>query len=130
MIGFDTSIIIDLFKGNNSAKDILENLKKPIAVTMMSYLELFFGLDLKNQQHIKEGEVYDEFFRSVHIINLNSDSCKKASKIFWDLKKEGKTIEQFDCVIAAMFMNEGINKIVTKNSKHFERIRSLQVISY
>ena len=130
MIGLDTSAIIDIFKGNKSLKPFLENNKEPLAATAMSYLELFFGLDPENPKHTSEGNYYQEFFKNLYNINLNKESCEEASRIFWRLKKEGKTIEQFDCVIAASLLTNGINKILTRNQKHFEKIKELNVLSY
>jgi predicted nucleic acid-binding protein len=130
MIGLDTSAIIDIFKGKQEIKQFLETNKEPLAVTTMSYLELFFGLNPNDQNHEKEGGYYREFFKSLYNINLTDNSCEEASKIFWDLKKAGKTIDQFDCVIATLFIKNGIKKILTKNSKHFEKIKQLTVISY
>ena len=130
MIGLDTSAIIDLFKGNKNIKHFLEINKEPLAVTVMSYLELFFGLDPENPRHISEGEYYREFFNNLHNVGLNSESCEESSRIFWRLRKEGKTIEQFDCVIAASFIAGGINKILTGNPKHFEKIKQLKAINY
>ena len=64
------------------------------------------------------------------VINLTKNSCQKVSEIFWELKKKGKTTEQFDCVIAALFLSNGIGKIMTRNAKHFENIKGLSVLSY
>ena len=130
MIGLDTSAIIDIFKGDERIKKILENNKEPMAATIISYLELFFGLNPENPKHETEGEYYSEFFKSLYNIDLSKDTCEESSKIFWRLRKEGKTIEQFDCVIAASFLTTGINKILTGNPKHFEKIKQLNVISY
>jgi len=130
MIGLDTSAIIDIFRGDEKVKEFLDKNKEPLAVTIMSYLELFFGLDPENSKHVAEGKYYGEFFNSLYNINLTKDSCEGASKIFWKLRKEGKTIEQFDCAIAALFLTSGINKILTRNPKHFEKIRQLDAISY
>lgn len=130
MIGLDTSTIIDIFKGNKNIKELLENNKEPLAASIMSYLELFFGLNLENPRHTEESKYYDEFFKSLYNVDLAKDSCEESSKIFWKLKKEGKEIEQFDCVIAASFIVNGINKIITRNPKHFEKIKQLTVISY
>lgn len=130
MIGLDTSAIIDIFKGEEKIKQFLENNKEPLAVTVMSYLELFFGLNPENPKHAVEANYYREFFKSVYNVNLSKDSCEESSEIFWNLKKEGRTIEQFDCVIAALFITNGINKILTRNQKHFEKIKKLNVISY
>ena len=84
----------------------------------------------KNPKYEKEGVYYREFFKRVHVLPLTLESCEDASYLFWSLKKEGKEIEQFDCVIAAIFLNNGINKIITKNAKHFERIKKMQILKY
>ena len=130
MIGLDTSAIIDIFKGNPNIKRFLENNKEPLAATIMSYLELFFGLNPENPKHMTEGKYYNEFFESIYQIDLNKESCQEASKIFWRLRKEGKTIEQFDCVIASSLIGSGVEKILTRNTKHFEKIKELVVVSY
>lgn len=130
MIGLDTSAIIDIFKGNEKIKKILENNKEPMAASIISYLELFFGLNPENPKHVTEGKYYAEFFKGLYNVDLSKDSCEEASKIFWKLRKEGKIIEQFDCAIAASFLSKGIDKIITGNPKHFVSIRQLNVISY
>ena len=130
MIGLDTGTIIDVFRGNENLKVLLEKNKEPLAITIITFLELHFGLNPDNPKHTAEALYYDELFKRVHTIQLNEESCAEASKISWNLKKEGKTIEKFDCVIAAQFLMHGVNKIITNNPKHFERIKGLAVISY
>lgn len=130
MIGIDTSAIIDIFKGSASIKEILLGINEPLIVTEISYLELMFGLDIKNLKYKKEEKYYDEFFQSFLTLNLNDKACKKASEIFWDLKKKGKAIEQFDCIIAGIFLSNGIDKIISKNIKHFSNIIGLKVVPY
>ncbi len=130
MIGLDTSAIIDLFKGESKAQAFFEKNKELYVTTIISYLELFFGIDPENKKHSIEAEYYRNFFEDNQIIGLSEDSCEEASKILWRLKKEGNSIEDFDCVIAGILIANGINKIVTKNKKHFDRIKELKVISY
>jgi len=130
MIGLDTSAIIDFFKGNEKIKYFMDINKEPLAATTISYLELFFGLDLSNSKHQVEAQYYSELFENLYNIELTKETCEKASEIFWKLRKEGKTIEQFDCVIAALFLSNGIKKILTRNKKHFDNIKELSVISY
>ncbi|MBI2671328.1 PIN domain-containing protein [Candidatus Woesearchaeota archaeon] len=130
MIGLDTSAIIDIFKGNEEIKKFLQDNKEPFAVTIMNYLELFFGLNPEDQKHKIEEQYYEDFFNNLFFINLSTNSCKEASKIYWNLKKEGKTIDKVDCIIASLFSTNGIKKILTRNVKHFERIKQLSVINY
>ncbi len=130
MIGLDTSAVIDIFRGEEKIKQFLENNKEPFAVSIMSYLELFFGLNHENPKHKEEGKYYGGFFKSIYNLDLDKGACEEASKIFWVLRKEGKSIEQFDCVIAAIFLTNGINKILTRNSRHFDKIKGIKAISY
>ena len=130
MIGLDTSTIIDLFKGNEKVKLVLEKNKEPLVISISSYLELFFGIDAMNSKHNIEASYYRELFSRVYVLNLTQNACEEASNIFWKLKREGREIDQFDCVIASIFLTNGINKIITGNVKHFERIKDLEVIRY
>ena len=61
---------------------------------------------------------------------MDIKSSKKAAEIFYDLKRKGFDIGQFDCMIASIFLMNGVNKIITRNVKHFINIPGLKVISY
>ncbi len=130
MIGLDTTAIIDLFKGVPSVKEKLEQSDVPVCTTIVSYLELMFGLDSTIQKQKEEEKFYDAFFQTTIQFNLTSKSCKKASEINQVLKKSGKVIDEFDCTLAAVFLTNGIDTILTRNTKHFERIPGLKVASY
>ncbi len=130
MIGLDTSAIIDLFKGNPEVKRFLDGNNEPLATTIMSYLELFFGIDDEKKAHRDEADYYREFFSIAYNFELTKESCEKAAAVYQALKKKGKAIEHFDCAIAAILLTNGITKILTKNAKHFEDISQLTAISY
>ena len=133
MIGLDTSAIIDLFKKDASLIKLLEKINDSndkVALNQITYLELMFGLNFEDESSKREEEYYDSLFGSSIVIQLNNSSCKKAAKISLQLKKIGKTIEQSDCTIAAIFITNGINKIITRNKKHFENIKELEIIEY
>ena len=73
MIGLDTSAIIDIFKGSENIKKFLESNREPLAATIISYLELYFGLDPINSKHSDEARYYDEFFEDVYNVYLTKD---------------------------------------------------------
>jgi|SRR3989344_1150449 len=130
MIGLDTTAIIDLFKEDKKLKEVIESLEETFTSTIINYQELFFGLNPDNEQHKKEGEYYDQFFDNVTLFEHNINSAKKSSEIFWKLSKDGATTGRFDSMIAGILIANGVNKIITRNVKHFENIKELEVIGY
>ncbi len=130
MIGLDSSAIIDFFRGNESLKELLINIREPLATNEISYFELIIGLDSSNRKHMLEEEFYDNFFQSLTNFSLDRRASKNARDIFVNLKKIGKIIEQFDCAIAGIYLSNGISKIITRNVEHFNKIAGLKVLSY
>lgn len=130
MIGIDTNVIIDLFKNDRNLISLLEGIKETIALNQICYLELMFGLNPKNKKHNDEEIFYDNLFSSFPNLKLDNNSIKKSREILWELREIGKFIGGNDCMIAGIFLSNGVNKIITKNVKHFENIKELKVISY
>ncbi len=130
MIGLDTTTVIDLFRGDENLKKVLSQQTEPFAATQLTYLELMFGLDAELKNHQQEKAYYDELFNSVVLLSLNNHACVKASELFWKLKKRGITLGKFDGTIAAIFLMNGISKLITKNKKHFEQVPGIRVVTY
>ena len=130
MIGLDTSAIIDLFKEEKSLLNLLKNIDDKIVSTIMNYQELTFGLDPFNSKHQIEMGYYEALFNDIDLIFLTKKSSKKSSEIWWELKKKGRIIGEFDCMIAGILLINNVNKIITRNAKHFEKIKDLKVIPY
>lgn len=130
MIGLDTTAVIDFFKGDEEVKDLLNGLQDKIVLNDVIYLELMFGLNSENLKHRNEEAFYDNFFSDFPNLKLTKLASKRASKVLWQLRKSGDIIEPFDCAIAGILLSNGVDKIITRNVKHFEKIKGLKVISY
>ena len=130
MIGLDTTAIIDLFKGDESVREVVENIKEPLASTIINHQEIMFGIDSTDRKYKNESEYYEKFFADIPIIQLDIESSKKSAEVFWKLRKEGKEIGRSDCIVAGIFLSNGINKLITKNVSHFKAIKELKVIAY
>jgi|SRR3989338_6133597 len=130
MIGLDTTAIIDLFNGDERLIKKINELKENIVSTMVNYQEIFFGIDFSNENLADEEIYYDSFFDNIEVFELSSESAKEASKILWILRKGGDNIGNFDSMIAGIYITNGVNKIITRNTKHFSKIKNLKVISY
>jgi predicted nucleic acid-binding protein len=130
MIGLDTTAIIDLSRGDPDLKELLSRNKEPKVSTIINYLEVFFGLNPDNSKHNSEAKYFQELFHELYMYNLTKGACELSSKIEWELKAKGKTVDTFDCVIAAILLSNGVRKIITRNEKHFAQIKQLQVMGY
>jgi len=130
MIGLDTTALIDLFRGDKKIEDLLFRIDEEIILNHIIYLELMFGLDLKDAKHKDEEKFYNDIFSSYKVLNLSFKASKKSSEILKELKSSGKTAGFLDCSIAGIYISNNITKIITKNRKHFENIKGLKIISY
>ncbi len=130
MIGIDSCALIDLFKEDKNLIESLQGFNEDINLNMFVYAELLIGIDLDNPGHKDELEFYEEVFSRFKNFNIDKESIKLHSKIYWDLKKRGKIISPSDCLIASTYLVNGVDKIITKNKKHFENIKGLKVLTY
>jgi len=130
MIGLDTTALIDISKSNKEILDLINNLDEDICSTIINHQEVMFGLDLDDSTYAEEEGFFDDFFNGIFVFHLEIPSSKEASKIKWQLRKNGMVIDEMDCSIAGILLINGVNKIITRNVKHFENISGLEVIPY
>jgi len=126
----DTTFIIDLLRGNQAAITKAEELLKrnePIRATTVSVFEIWQGAEDINNP-IKKEKI-DKFISSVGFVILDIESAKKAGSIFASLKSQGLLIEGADCMIAGITLTNN-EVLLTRNKKHFERIKDLKIESY
>ena len=127
MIGIDSDCIIDFLRGKKEAIDVVKKYQDELVTTEINVFEIYYGIYINNA--VKEEKYAEMFFNSLEVLNVNSWGAK-AAKIFTDVTKQGKTIEQNDCLIASTLLMGGCNKIITKNVAHFSRIKEIQVLNY
>jgi predicted nucleic acid-binding protein len=130
MIGLDTDSIIQYYSNDEKLLILIESLEEDFCSTIMNFQEIMFGIDPKNEKFIRERYFFNTFFENIILIDIDKNSCLKANEIFWELKKIGKLNDKFDCMIAGILLSNGVDKIITRNVKHFENIPGLTVISY
>ena len=126
----DTSFIIDLFRNNESAVKKAKELKIrniPLATTTVNVFELWQGAyDIKNK------EVRDKilaFLSPTGLFVLDLASAQEGGVIYSELRNKGEMIDPEDCMIAGIVKTSN-KTLLTKNKKHFDRIRDLKVETY
>ena len=130
MICLDTSFILDLFRKRDASIVKLKSLvSKELASTEINYFEVLFGVFKRHQ--FSQGELMSvqNFFNSIRVFPLDDLSSYKAAELAGELSKKGQTIETNDALIAGICLANNC-EIVTKDIKHFSRIKGLKVETY
>lgn len=130
MIGLDTTALIDLWKEKKEVLNLLSELNDRFAVSIINYKEIMLGINRNDSKRKKELVFFEKFFKNVYVFSLDLESGKKSIEIYWDLAKKGKIIDYNDCTTAGIYLTNGVDSIITKNVKHFSRIKGLKVIGY
>jgi len=128
----DTSFLIDLLRGNNpnaleKAKE-LDNKFERKSIASISIMELWRGAMQSHLQEIEKRDI-NNLLSSLLIHPFNENEAKKAGEVEAELKKSGKMIDLEDIMIAgiALVHNE---IILTRNKKHFSKIKGINIESY
>ena len=127
----DTSIFVDCLRKEviPSSKSFLERVGNEYSgyTSSITVAELSVGAHLSKSRDALERTL--ELLNIVEVIDLDSRIAIDAGKIYADLIRSGKRIELNDCLIAATALSLGINKIVTRNKKHFFRIEDVEAVT-
>jgi len=124
MIIFDSTVLIDLFKGNRIAKALISEvidslLSEAVATTTVSYYEVFTGINHRNSK--KEDAFFRQFFSNIEVLNLDCTAAEEASKIMAELLRKGWPVKPLDALIAGIAKANGATKIIA-GDRHFEYI--------
>ncbi len=127
----DTTFIIDLMDQLPSAvrkQEELRQRRENLYITTPTVMELWSGVVQSSRPEQEKRKVV-EVVESQLILDFDKASAEEAGKIDGTLYKEGVPIEPTDCMIAgiAQYHQE---ILLTKNLKHFTRIKGLGIETY
>ena len=130
MICLDSDFIVDFLRQKQNAILKMESLKGHTVVsTEVNYLEVLYGILIKKQVPKKEFVSAQEFFSSMPNMPLNHTAAYNTANIATSLKKVGQEIGFSDTMIAGICLANNC-PLLTKNIKHFSRIKGLKVETY
>ena len=124
----DTTFLIDLLNGDKSTIKIAKE-NEQLLTTQINMYEVIRGIFLRDNPTSGLLKA-TEMFENIRILQLDNNAIIKAAEIFADLTKKGKMIADNDCITAGIALSNNVNKIVTKNIKHFKRIKGIKVENY
>ena len=135
MIILDTSACIDYLNGNEKIKKVISEQEDLVHITSVTVYEISIGLErtkrkISNKRYNDLYKIWMEFISSMEIFPLGYKEAERAARIYDALESKGQIIDDNDILIAGIMLSNGINKIITKNVKHFEIIEGIDLIPY
>lgn len=127
----DSYFIIDLIRESPSALKKLEEIQKSRQlqfITAPTVMELAVGVELAALPEDEQRRV-DEILAGFQILPLDSNAAWRAGIEIGRLRRSGKVIDPIDGQIAGIALRHD-EVVVTRNTKHFQYIKGLNVQSY
>jgi tRNA(fMet)-specific endonuclease VapC len=122
----DTCVISDFIKGEPGTQTrIRQTPPAEIAVSIITVMELRYGLLLNPQRAQKIEPVITQFLNSVIQLPFNFPEAEQSAQIRATLKSQGQPIGPYDVLIAATALHHSLI-MVTANQREFERVAGLQ----
>ncbi len=124
MILLDSSILIELFRKKDKKKTLFYNLSqsaKDLSISTITYYEIGIG---NRKSHF---DFWDSLCKNLTVIPFDKTCSDTAIAIYLNLLKINKMIDLADILIGATALTHNI-PIATLNVKHFERIKSLEIL--
>ena len=120
----DTNVLIAMFRGRPKIREgILKTGFENCIVSEISLGELLVGVYKSGlDKHRHEVQFVKEHFNSLPV----SGAIEQYAKLRAELEADGIRLDNFDLLIAASAITEGLT-LVTHNTKHFEKIPRLLV---
>ena len=123
----DTCVISDFIKGEPGTQVRLKQTPPiDIAVSVITVMELRYGLLINPQRAQKIEPVIVSFLTSVTIFDFGNAEAERAAQIRDILKTQGQPIGPYDILIAATALQHNL-LMITANQREFDRVPALQV---
>jgi tRNA(fMet)-specific endonuclease VapC len=122
----DTCVISDFIKGEPGTQTrIKQTPPADIAISVITLMELRYGLKLNPQRAQKIEPMMTSFLSSVAVLPFDNAESEKAADIRTVLKTQGQPIGAYDVLIAATALQHQLI-MVTANQCEFDRVPGLQ----
>ena len=136
MAVLDTSTLLDLFraKPNSHTGEAWGVVRRLVAegsallTTRFNLLELYVG-EIKSTRPEAEVAMIDRIKKSMAVLEFDDRAARLFARHDVDLRRAGRPLDDMDLLIGSVALAYGV-PVVTRNPRHFEAIRGLEVLSY
>jgi tRNA(fMet)-specific endonuclease VapC len=123
----DTCTVSDFVKGHPNVLSCVKATPPDlIAVSVLTRMEVDYGLALNAERARKLAPMLDAFFSTITTLPFDEADAKAAAAIRAALKIAGQPIGAYDVLIAGAGLARGL-VVVTSNVGEFKRVSGLQV---
>lgn len=122
----ETSAIIDYLRGREKMVEFINHLEGEIVSSFVCLAELYEGIFRVKKNQKAELGVLNFFAGLSEIYSLDREIAKNFGRIRSQLRKQRQIIEDLDILIAATCLTYNLI-LVTKNLKHFNRVKGLAI---
>ena len=128
MVLLDTDILIGFLRNNKEAVNKISSfLTKHVILftTSINAAELYFGAYLSDKAQENLNTI-EKLTKTLNIISFELKHSKIYGEIRSNLQKKGEIINELDIFIATIAIEKDL-PIITRNTKHFDKIMKLKV---
>ena len=123
----DTCTVSDFVRGDAGVLATMKSTPPDeIAVSMVTRMEIDYGLLLNPQRARKLAPVLNAFLSSITTLPFDEADAKAAASLRAALRQTGRPIGPYDCQIAGCGLARGL-VVVTSNVSEFLRVGGLRI---
>ena len=121
----DSDVLIDYLNGREPSFATVTRLLRDGALrtSMVSRFEIYCGV-----RNVREREAADRLFLAMPTLALSDEAAMAAAIVSRILREEGTSLPAPDVFIAGIAIAAGL-PLLTRNVRHFNRIRGLVVVT-
>jgi len=125
----DTCFLIDLLHGDPGAVAKANEVNRAATTTVNLY-EIFFGVYNATRDVPKRINEVERLIERLEVLELDEASSKLAAENMVKLHKEGSPLDALDVFMASIGITNNCTQILTRNTRHFERISGITGVPY
>ena len=119
----------------NEIKKVISDQEDLVHITSITVYEINIGLErtkrkISEKRYHELFKIWTEFISSMEIFPLGYKEAKKAAEVYDNLESKGQLIDDNDILITGIMLSNGITKIITRNVKHFEKVKEIEIFPY
>ena len=125
----DTCLLIDLLRGDRGAAEAVEGLRGA-ATTAVNVYELFLGIYHGARDTGRRVGEAERLLERLEVLPMDEGASKATARVMAELIGGGEPLDALGVFTACIGVQRGCEVVVTRNTRHFERIPGVKVETY